>query len=451
MDFPTSVSSFTSGSAITDTVTPALSSITSQTASLGSLSAIPGMSTVSSTISSLVSQATTTWQGILSSLHVTLPVMKAIHIAEAKLQMANGGTAPTQGSSTFSSYFGSIQSAQSQISALSSSITSNISTMASQASGIAGVTGSGPAALASLAAAIPPATIIQNGNPVTNPAYTTFMSTNSAAISNLGSSASSLNSLSSTASTNITSAFSSASSTMAGGVAKLKAMAFSSFCAQTHPAPIQTVLSQTINTAQVPTQNQLKVAANATSAWLQNQNATGGPDGGSAATPSADNISQTTAPSATTFTPSGCSPTQLAAIDAAVENWAGIYASDKTGAQALYQPVINWMNSVNYLQVKNNKDTDPTTYNTLKTQMEATTQFQSYFKACCISKFDNITYKSLQAIQSYMHNNGPWPGNSSGPWDTGKQALNIQNATTAATPGNDITSAMSEQARCDVH
>lgn len=425
MDLGTSVSHFSSGAAIQDTVTPGLTSMTSQTSGMSGLSSIPGMSTALTTINSMISSATTAWNSVLSQLSVALPAMKAVHVLESKLSMAvTAGMAPVKaGSTSFQAYFGAIDNVKAQITSLSSSVTSNISTMASHATSIAGVTGSGPAALASLASKIPAQTISDgSGGQMTNPAFTSFMSTNSGAISSLTSNAGSLSTLASAANTSVTAQFTAASTAFTNGVSSLKGMAFASFCAQPQPQAVADVIAKTIDPAAIPIPPVLSHAARAVQTWSKNQQtAATDPGSVSEATPTATNPEPGLANAQvksdpSNFTASGCSPAQLSAIDAQVASQFSVWKTAAQGVETAKANIDSYITSINWIQIRGNQASNPTLYASTLATLQASPQYAALTSTGVTMKSARQLYNKLQSIQIYMHSSGPLTNNPNGPW-----------------------------------
>jgi hypothetical protein len=420
VNLTTAIAAFAAGTAIVDLVTPGLASITSHGSPLASLSAIPGMSTASTTINSMVSSATTQWNSILSQLSVALPAMKAVHVLESKMAMASTpGIAPTTaGSTSFQAYFGAIDTVKTQVTNLQTSVTNSINTLGTSALSVSGVTGTGTAALTSLASKIPPATIPDgSGGTMTNPAYTSFMSTNSSTFSSMTTAANSLNSTVATANTAVTAQFSAASSAFTNGVNSLKACAFATFCAQPQPAAVSAVIAKTVDTTKVPSTAQLAVASQSTQTWMSAQNTTSTPVSG----PDPVATTTTTVPTINTppsdpnnFTASGCTAGQLSAIDSQVESQLAVATSTQSAFATAKQNLDALMKSLNWANI--DKSTNPTGYQTTLNTILASPQRAAYDAAQGPYKTARQLYFRLQDIQMYMHKQGPLPGNPNGPW-----------------------------------
>lgn len=419
MDLRASLSQFTGGGAIKNTIADQLSSITTQNASVAALGALPGLSDVSTTVAALTASVSAKWTAMLSALPIALPAMKAVHTLEKKMEMLEGGVSSSAGSASFQSYFGAVDNIKAQMATLQASVSSSITNMGTAARGVSGVAGTGPAALQSLASKIPPPKIPdpQNtANQITNPAYTSFMSANSGSLGGLMSTATAMRTNATAAQTAIEGQFAAADASYKAGFDTLKGMAFAQFCAMPQPAPVRDVINKAVHETAIPKTTDLAQVQRSGATWGASQTIATTRMSPSVASEAFEDAGSRPTVSASTYTPSASTPAQLAKIRAQIDTQTNAVQAACDAADESGRAFTAWMNSVNYAATKNNRAVNPEAYESLRAQAE--TQ-----PSCIEMKSRMATYNRekdrllhLRKVLAYMLSTGPWPGNPDGPW-----------------------------------
>lgn len=419
MDLNSSVAQFASGGAIKNSVGDSLADITTQSATLGSIGSLPGLDGIPAVIDAMKASVQAKWTAMLAQLPVALPLLKAVHVHEKKMEMIDGGISSSAASSTFDSYFGSMDAIKSAMSSLGTSVTSAISSMGSAAVGIAGVSGTGPAAITSLAAHLPSQTIPDPSSPgstITNPAYTSFMSTNGTAIGSLTTTATGMSSLVASTKATVEGHFAAADGAYASGIGKLKGMAFAQFCAMPQPPPVRDVISKTVVTTSIPRVDDIAQVQRTGSGWLGSQTVAVTREQPAVAAVNPELCGAKPIVSATAYVPTQSSLSQLHAIRDQIDSQHTVLQTASDSADEAGAALSTWMKSVNYAEAKNNRVADPDTYAALSAQASLQPSYAQVKQRMAIYNAEKAKLLHLRDVQSYMFNTGPWPGNPDGPW-----------------------------------
>lgn len=249
MSLAQDVAAFGAGSAIINRVSAPIASIRDRAARLITLaSLLPVAGEASALLLTYADLVDSKHPGVLSALPVTLPLMQSVYFLDQRLGVAAGA-------SSFNDYFGALSSAETGIEAVKTAAVNALTSLASVAVTISGVTGAGDAALTSLMAVVPAPTTTDPGTgaQVTNPAYTSFLSTNAAKITSMTNTLNTLKTTVQTATTQLNGYYASIDSSYQAGLAKLKGAAFIGFINAPHPAEVQAAISATVNLGSVLT------------------------------------------------------------------------------------------------------------------------------------------------------------------------------------------------------
>lgn len=248
MSLAQDVIAFGSGSSVVNRVATPLSTIRNRAAKVATLATlIPVATDVSTLLVAYADAVDAKHPSILSSIPVTLPLMQSSFYLDQRLGL-------TTAESSMSTYFGAISSVETAVESTKTSAVNALTSIASVAVTISGVTGTGDAAITSLLSVVPSPTTTDpgTGTQVTNPAYTTFMSTNSSKISSMTSTLNNLKTSLQTATTQLSGNYASVDSSYQAALSKLKGSAFVSFVNSSHPAEVQAIIAYTLNLSSVP-------------------------------------------------------------------------------------------------------------------------------------------------------------------------------------------------------
>ena len=230
-------------------VTSQLDALQSTTSGLNDLSKLGSIKQGLDAVAALKTQASDYVTQSLEALKTKLPLMSAASTLEQKMKVLDGVAPGTGASTSFSASMSGLTSIKDKLQSVTSSINS---TMTSLTSGLGG--GDVKAKLNSLAAQAPSPTIPDPNNPsqtITNPAYTTFVSANSAEFSAMNSAGQSALSSAISSASSITAAAQAEAAQVASGVTKLKDMAFADFLSRPHPPEVKNLIGQFV--APLPT------------------------------------------------------------------------------------------------------------------------------------------------------------------------------------------------------
>lgn len=242
------VAAFGAGSAIINRISTPLATIRDRAAKLQTLATLlPAAGEAAALLIAYADMADGKHPGILSALPVTLPLMQSVYFLDQRLGVAAGA-------SSFNDYFGALTSAEAGIEAVKTAAVNAVASLATVAVTIAGVMGTGDAALTSLLSVVPAPTTVDPGTgaTVTNPDYTSFLSTNAAKITSMTNTLTTLKSTVQTATTQLSGFYASIEASYQAGLAKLKGAAFIGFLNAPHPPEVQAVINNTVSLTSVP-------------------------------------------------------------------------------------------------------------------------------------------------------------------------------------------------------
>lgn len=198
-------------------------------------------------VQALASSAQAHMASKMASAYVQMPIMAAVERQEKSALSLSGIRPGTTAGGSLSSAFQTMTDLPGILASAQSSIAGHMSAMAAALpSGTAGSTTEQK--LANFAATAPAQTIDDPANPghqITNPAYTSWLSSNSTTINSVQSSAASMAGVAAANSSTLTSMISAENASISGGIATLKERAFANFCASgSHPPAVRNILNK---------------------------------------------------------------------------------------------------------------------------------------------------------------------------------------------------------------
>lgn len=234
-------------SIISNPVSGAISSINSMASGIGSLNpALGSIATSLPSITALTSSVSNYMNAELENLKTKLPILSAVHKLNKSAAPLAGIQAGTEVDSITSGATQGITTLGPMMSSVQNSLSSSFTEISSALTGVAGSTPQEK--LANFSASVPPATIKAGDGvtDITNPAYTSFMSTNASKINGLNNASSSITSTIGSATSSLASIQSTEQASLQQGIGKLKDMAFAKFASSTQPPAIQSIMDKFI-------------------------------------------------------------------------------------------------------------------------------------------------------------------------------------------------------------
>lgn len=372
-------------SIVSNPISTSLSSLTSSTSGISGLNPATGsIGSAISAVNSLISSAQNYMTTEIENLKTKLPIMAAVH-SMSKSVLPLGGTNPgINADSLLSGATQGITQLGPMMQTVSSSVGSSISGISGQLTGVSGNTPQEK--LMNFSASVPPATILSGDNItyITNPAYTTFLSTNAGKITGLNSIASSINSSISSTTSFLSGVAASETSSTQAGVSKLRDMAFAKFSSSTQPPAVQSIMDKFVTPPSSSTQvDSLIMAASRQKSRVIAESSA--PSVSKIPTNVQTAEAGTSAPTVQSTDLKTMSDTDLAAYRTTLVQQNTQLKTWKDRVTSKQVTVDSWKASVNYEQIKRDYLADTSNsdnkaaYFTLRDQLSSSSMYQDYF------------------------------------------------------------------------